>query len=390
MSASNLTMTGVSISGSQRGIVALNSTFTLTNGTIASTTQSGIYTEGTTATVNNTSVTGCGSRGVDCQLDSTLNATSLTVQNCADWGIAVSGFGALNSCQLTNNQSGANLVGKTTRGNITLTNLAISGSTTQGLIATRCTGTVQGGANPLSQGGVAGVNATDSQLTLTNATINGATNGVQSTLSDLTVRSVTISNATKGVYSTQDQNLVLDKLRISNCSAWGVHQVQGTSQTTNCLVTNVASGFNLDTTQAKIWNTTLVTTGQYGIYQAGGTAEIKNTIVSGINGNTGVSRTTGATTMANNLIYGFTTNYAGVTPDANTVFKSPRFTNAAAGDYSLAKGSPAINAGIDLAGYIDVDLAGSARPAFKRWEIGAYEYLQQNASLRILQWAEKK
>ena len=94
--------------------------------------------------------------------------------------------------------------------------------------------------------------------------------------------------------------------------------------------------------------------------------------------------------MANNMIYGFATNYSGLTPDANTVFKNPRFTNAAGGDYSLAKGSPAINAGADLAGYVDVDLAGSPRPAFKRWEIGAYEYLQEAASLRILQWAEKK
>jgi hypothetical protein len=95
-------------------------------------------------------------------------------------------------------------------------------------------------------------------------------------------------------------------------------------------------------------------------------------------------------TTANNLVFGFAANFSDVTPDDNTQSKNPRFVNAAGGDFRLAKGSPAINAGFNMQGIVDTDMLGNPRPSFKRWEIGAYEYLEDDASLRILQWTEEK
>ena len=94
--------------------------------------------------------------------------------------------------------------------------------------------------------------------------------------------------------------------------------------------------------------------------------------------------------VSHNLVHGFTTNFSGVTPDADNVTTNPRFTNAATGDYTLAMGSPAINAGLSLVGFADADIAGIPRPTKLRWEIGAYESTLEGASLRILQWTGKK
>ena len=63
-------------------------------------------------------------------------------------------------------------------------------------------------------------------------------------------------------------------------------------------------------------------------------------------------------------------------PDAHPVLASPQFTNAGAGDFTLAAGSPAIDAGDPGASTSDVgttDFAGLSRILGGRVDIGAYE-----------------
>jgi hypothetical protein len=250
---------------------------------------------------------------------------------------------------------------------------------------------VQGGSDLLSQGGVYGISSNDCELTVTNATISGPDCGVQSTLSDLTLRDVRIADGVNAVESDNDEILLLERVRLENCSGWGFWQSQGSSQITNCLITNNASGLYYDdATQANLWNSTVVCTGQYGLQQSDGVVDVKNTILVGSNTGTGMARSGGTLTTSHNLVHGFTTNFSGVTPDANTVTKNPRFNNMAGGDYTLAVGSPAINAGVDLLGYADTDIVGASRPSKIRWEIGAYESQLEGASIRVLQWTEKK
>jgi hypothetical protein len=242
-----------------------------------------------------------------------------------------------------------------------------------------------------STGGDWGLFSDDSELTLSNATISDSTYGVQSTLSALTLQNVRITGAATGIHSNSDQSLVVHSSRIENCSDWGLRQQLGNSQLINCLAANNARGFYVESaTQANVWNTTLAGNGSYGLYLNAGVLDVRNSIIAGTGTGTGVHRAAGLLASSHNLVYGFATNFAGVTPDDNTLVKSPRFTNEAGGDYRLSKVSPAINAGVDLLGYVNQDILGQARPNVRRWDIGAYEYVSDDASLRVIEWAEKR
>ncbi|MEZ6114940.1 MAG: choice-of-anchor Q domain-containing protein, partial [Pirellulaceae bacterium] len=74
----------------------------------------------------------------------------------------------------------------------------------------------------------------------------------------------------------------------------------------------------------------------------------------------------------------------------STVVNEVRFVDETSGDFHLAKGSPAINAGTDLRLDVPTDMDGNPRPAYKAFEIGAYEYTEPEGSLRILSWTEEK
>ena len=60
--------------------------------------------------------------------------------------------------------------------------------------------------------------------------------------------------------------------------------------------------------------------------------------------------------------------------DAHSIIATPAqlFVNAAANDYRLVSGSPAVNAGTALAQVTD-DIVGTARPKGGLYDIGCYE-----------------
>jgi hypothetical protein len=87
----------------------------------------------------------------------------------------------------------------------------------------------------------------------------------------------------------------------------------------------------------------------------------------------------------NNLVYGnqqdwgyddngnSTTLQAAGLAVTGTITADPQFVNAAAGDYRLSAGSPAIDRGIRN-GAPDHDLDGYVRPYGAGYDIGAYEW----------------
>jgi len=82
--------------------------------------------------------------------------------------------------------------------------------------------------------------------------------------------------------------------------------------------------------------------------------------------------------IQNNILYSNTTNavvdYGSINPTTDhNLTTNPLFTNAAAGDFSLQAGSPAIDAGVPLAAFA-TDIAGVARPQGSAWDRGAYEF----------------
>jgi Bacterial Ig-like domain (group 2) len=110
-------------------------------------------------------------------------------------------------------------------------------------------------------------------------------------------------------------------------------------------------------------------------------------------GSTAIAETTGGTSTTgthnqyiDNLVYGGNTTISlnnGLQP-IGTVYADPKFVSAATGDYHLQAGSPAIGAGLALAGVL-TDFAGTPRPQSGPTDIGAYLSLPTNNSNIVLQ-----
>ena len=126
------------------------------------------------------------------------------------------------------------------------------------------------------------------------------------------------------------------------------------------------------------------------MYLADGDASVQNTVLVGGSTASGLTQVSGQLTHTHNLLHGFGTPYSGITSDTTELLKNPRFVDAANGDFRLSKGSPAINSGTDLTISVMVDMLGNARPSHKVFEIGAYEYVVDGGSTRVLIWGEKR
>ena len=83
------------------------------------------------------------------------------------------------------------------------------------------------------------------------------------------------------------------------------------------------------------------------------------------------------TVIQNNIVYSNgASNYrdrgVGTVADHNLIGPNPLFVNAAAGDFDLQPGSPAIDAGISVSS-VTTDIAGTPRPQGGGYDIGAFE-----------------
>ena len=76
----------------------------------------------------------------------------------------------------------------------------------------------------------------------------------------------------------------------------------------------------------------------------------------------------------NNLVFKSGTTLPQSAFPNDVINKDPKFSALATGDYSLAIGSPAIDAGANLSAFnYSKDLSGTVRPQGAGWDIGAYE-----------------
>lgn len=167
------------------------------------------------------------------------------------------------------------------------------------------------------------------------------------------------------------------------------------------IVNNVAAGNSAygiavsvsGTGEADVWNNSIVDN-RFGVWHMGGKGRIRNNIIA--NGDMkakaasayGIYRSSGTVDIGHNLLFGQKTMYVNAKPGIGDVIKPPRFVDHAKGDYRLAAGSPAINAGTSPGKLTAVDIQGLSRPMFDAFEIGAFEYPEKSGSVRILEWGE--
>jgi nitrous oxidase accessory protein NosD len=145
--------------------------------------------------------------------------------------------------------------------------------------------------------------------------------------------------------------------------------------------------------EADVWNNSIVDN-RYGVWHLGGRGSIRNNIIA--NGDMkakvasayGIYRSSGTVDIGHNLLFGQQRKYVNAKPGLGDVIKPPRFVDHANGDYRLAAGSPAINAGTSPGKLTAVDIQGLSRPLFDAFEIGAFEYPKKSGSVRILDWGE--
>lgn len=84
----------------------------------------------------------------------------------------------------------------------------------------------------------------------------------------------------------------------------------------------------------------------------------------------------GIITASHTLFHGNDASTNGAVSSEYETDADPLFVHAAAGDYDLQEGSPAIDAGLDLA-WVRQDRDGRARPYGPGWDLGAFEYREE-------------
>ncbi len=110
---------------------------------------------------------------------------------------------------------------------------------------------------------------------------------------------------------------------------------------------------------------------QAAIKATGGNVSIFNTLIT--NHDIGILRTSGLMIEDYNLYFSNTLNLSNtLSTGFHNVYGDPRFVNQATGDYHLNSDSAAIDAGVNVGIFADLD--GNPRPSKLGFDIGAYEF----------------
>lgn len=217
------------------------------------------------------------------------------------------------------------------------------------------------------------------------------------------VQDITLTNTGYGISSSGIKSLDIQRVYSrgrSDVNGWGLsfHEPYGKTTVKNSVFANHYGGARLyfwtnNSNQLHLYNSTFANNRHYGVRVEGGNTAIANCIFTGVGSQGyGLYRTTNRVplTHSHNLVYSFGASYYNTQgSESDNVFNNPRFVDAANGNFQLGKGSPAINAGTNLA-LVSRDYFRNPRPSFKVHEIGAYEYMNKSGSFRVLDWQEKK
>ena len=163
----------------------------------------------------------------------------------------------------------------------------------------------------------------------------------------------------------------LDRCDITNTTTHAIYIYNTTATLTNLLVHD-GGGMGLyvfGNSDIHMYHCTIANNANDGM-RAVNTAKVnlQNSIVA-FNGRFGLYQSTGVITSDNNIVHGNTTNnYVTTVPGAGDLNVDPEFVCDDV--YYLSDTSPAIDAGINLSGFVENDLDANPRPIGTGWEAG--------------------
>lgn len=214
---------------------------------------------------------------------------------------------------------------------------------------------------------------------------------------DLTVRNSQLSSEGGGLHLERNRSCTIETTWCQGAGQGsGLSWSGGDATIKNCVMARFNTGVRAVDDDLlgslEIWNCTFAEIADTGIDHRGGDFTLRNSIfVAREQGRTGLASSgIGLLNHSHNILFGFDMPFHGTEQNEGEVTANPRFVSTAKQDYRLRPGSPAINAGCDASGIIEVDIAGNPRPSHRAWEIGAHEYLEQGGSFRILKWQERR
>ncbi len=405
-SNSAVTLHTVTLTGNSTCGVHITGGTLAADGSVASGGVDGISADSCTSVTLDTCTLSGNSVGLLASRNTSLVVTGSTFTGNTVWGSAVEPSGGsgvsvtFDSCAIQGNAGGLS-VSSATDGDVKLQGgTVISDNTSTGLHFESCNLTVNdqlAGTAWSSLRNHYGISGTGSSLVLDGVVVSDSTAyALHTTNCALTVRNSNLTGR-NGIYVVNNSSSTVDATRLtataSGVTSWGIYRQEGDLLVRNCVINGFENGIYLETGSshtATVVNNTIANVGTYGIYIADGPARVENTIVVGNNAQYGIVDDGAQLTHSYNLIHGVANAFSGATPATGEIFKTPRFADAAAGDFSLGPGSPAINAGLDQSIDVPTDIVGNARPLFHAFDMGAYEYPDDNASFRVLDWTERR
>ena len=167
----------------------------------------------------------------------------------------------------------------------------------------------------------------------------------------------------------------LSRCYIYNAGAEGIDISGSTVDIINCLIyDNSSDGIEVNSgSSVTVWNTTIANNGTDGVQVTGGSVTVYNSI-SAFNSDDGFDLDGGTLNHTYNIVYGNSGSaFEGTSLSTGETTSDPMFYDESSHAYQLLDGSPAIDAGTNAAGTVDVDILGTARPIDSVWDIGCYE-----------------
>lgn len=323
--------------------------------------------------------------------NSSLQMSDSKISSTGYGAILYSGDSSIEGCSITDGIYGVYFSPRSLGDNLEIRETKFSGTSSSAIYATKSGTTVPSVyiADVDVSGTGHGIYGNSSNIEAERVNVDSPTayaiyqNGGQHSYQDFTVS----GGKSWGIYSNGD-SFTLRRGEVA--SRYGVYLRSLSSQIINSVVKDSTYGVyaNNPNGKAEVLQSTIGNISSYGVLLANGELSVTNTIVDSARYGLYKSSSAGKLTHDFNLISA-ASGYVNETAGLNEIEKKPIFLDPLNGDLHLAAGSPAINAGTDLSHISQKDIEGNARPSFRQFEMGAYEFMEQAGSLRILDWVEQ-